>query len=457
LDLILAVSPEVLPKISIIELDMRVLWFTLGVSVVTGIVFGLLPALQASKPDLQDSLKESGRTSGGAGRRRLRASLVVVEMGLAVVILIVAGLMIRSFLHLLSVDPGFNPKNVLTAVVWLSESKYAEESQMADLYQKIIERIDALPGVESASAVLGVPLGGVSGQTDFKIEGRPETPPGEEYTAGFQVVSPRYFKTMGIPILQGRDISEHDRDDAPLVVVINETMARRYWPDESPVGQRVDFGYEEYGEIVGVVGDIRFNGLDREPRPEVYISYLQQSLRFMTLAIKTHGNPLDSVNAVRSQILSIDPDLPVFKTESMEQIVSESVARPRFNMYLLAFFAVVAVTLAAVGIYGLMSYSVSQRTHEIGIRMAMGARAGDVIRMIVGQGMVSAFAGLGFGLVAAVLSTRVLSSFLFGVTATDPTTYGVVTLLLAAVALLAIYMPARRATRVDPLHALRYE
>ena len=431
--------------------------FTFVISVLTGVLFGLLPALQASKPDLQDSLKEGGRSSVGTGRRRLRASLVVVELGLAMVVLIVAGLMSRSFLHLLSVDPGFNPKNVLTAVVWLSESKYADETQMADLYQRILGRIGALPGVESASGVLGVPMGGVSGNLTFNIEGRAEPPPGEEYNAGFQTVSQDYFRTMGIPILQGRDISERDHAEAPFVVVINETMARRYWPTEDPMGQRIDFDDDELGEIVGVVGDVRFDGLDREPRPEVYISYQQQSLRFMTLVIKTNGNPLDSVGAVRSQILAIDPDLPVFKAESLEHIVSESVARPRFNMYLLGVFALIALMLSVIGIYGLMSYSVSQRTHEIGIRMAMGARAGDVIRMIVGQGMLLAAAGIGIGLVAAVALTRVFSSFLFGVAATDPITFGIVTVLLALVTLVAIYVPARRATRVDPLYALRYE
>ena len=457
LDLILGVSPEVLPKISVIDLDMQVLVFTFAVSVLTGLLFGLLPALQASKPDLQDSLKEGGRSSVGSRRWRLRASLVIVELGLALVVLVVAGLMSRSFLQLLSVDPGFNPKNVLTAVVWLPESKYADETQMADLYQRILGRVGSLPGVESAAAVLGIPMGGVSGNLTFNIEGRAEPPPGEEYHAGFQTVSQDYFLTMGIPILRGRDISERDREEAPFVVVINETMAHRYWPTEDPVGQKIDFEDDELAEIVGVVGDIRFDGLDREPRPEVYISYQQQSLRFMTLVIKTHGNPLDSVAAVRSQILAVDPDLPVFKAESMEQIVNESVARPRFNMYLLGVFALIALMLSVIGIYGLMSYSVSQRTHEIGIRMAMGARAGDVIGMIVGQGMLLAAVGIGIGLVAALALTRVFSSFLFGVATTDPITFGMVTLLLVLVTLVAIYVPARRATRVDPLYALRYE
>jgi putative ABC transport system permease protein len=456
-DLILAMGPEVLPRISLVELNLPVLVFTFVLSILTGLVFGLLPALQVSRINLQDALKEGGRMGIGARRRRLRAGLVILELGLAMVLLVGSGLLIRSFFLMLHVHPGFNPENVLTTVLWLPESKYTEDEEIASVYDRVLEQVRSIPGVRSASAVLGVPLGGASARFGFSIEGRPDPAPGQELRAGFQPVSPDYFRTMEIPLRAGRDIQDRDHADASPVAVINETMKRRYWPDEDAVGKRISYDDETWVEIVGIAGDIRFEGLDRDPRPEIYVPYKQVPLRFMTLAIRTEGDPLDLVSAVRSEVLSVDPELPVFKVMSMEQLLGDSMAQPRFNMYLFGVFAATALLLAAVGIYGLMSYTVGQRRHEIGIRMAMGARVNDVLGLVVRQGMVLALAGLGAGLCVAWGLTRVLSAFLFGVTATDPLTFVAVSVLLSLVALLAIFIPAYRATRVDPLTALRYE
>jgi putative ABC transport system permease protein len=314
-----------------------------------------------------------------------------------------------------------------------------------------------LPGVASASAVLSAPLSGSSANFSFVIEGRPEPAPGEDYAAGFQSVSSGYFRTMGIPLLDGRDFNERDAADAPKVAVISQALAGRNWPGEDPIGSRISLDDEEWIEIVGVAGNVLHSGLDREPRPEIYLPYQQAAIRFMTLVVKSKSEPMALVGAVRSQVFAVDPDLPVYKVMSLNEIVAESVARPRFNMYLLGIFSAVALVLAAIGIYGLMSFSVSQRTHEIGIRLAMGAGSGDVFKLVVGEGMALALAGLALGLAVAWAVTRLLSSLLFGVTTTDPVTFAGVSFVLAAVALVAVYIPARRATRVDPLVALRYE
>jgi putative ABC transport system permease protein len=456
-DLILALSPDVLPRISVIGLDGGVFSFTLAVSVITGLVFGLLPALQASNPDIQGTLKEGGHSSGGGERNRLRASLVVAELGLASVLLIGAVLLARSFAGLQNVDPGFVPDKVLTLRLWLPELRYPDDDEIAGFYDDVLDRVRNLPGVQSASAVLGVPLSGSSASFGFSIEGRPKPPPGEEYTAGFQSVGRDYFQTMGIPLVGGRDFDERDDADAPSVAVINETLARRYWPEEDPIGRRVSLDDEDWIEIVGVVRDVRHQGLDSEPRAELYLPYRQAPLRFMTLVVKTQSEPLELAGAVRSQVLAVDGNLPIFKVMSLEQIVSDSVAQPRFNMTLVGAFSFLALLLAAIGIYGVMSYTVSRRTHELGIRIAMGACTGDLLKMVVRQGMGLIAAGIGVGLLAAWALTRVLSGFLFGVTPTDPLTFIGVSFVLAFVALLATVLPARRAARVDPLNALRYE
>jgi putative ABC transport system permease protein len=456
-DLILAISPEVLPRTSLVELNLPVLVFTFALSILTGLVFGLLPALQVSRTDLRDALKDGGRAGSGARRRRLRAGLVVTELGLAMVLLVGSGLLIRSFFLMLDVPPGFNPQNVLTSVLWLPDSKYSEDEQIASVYERVLDEVRAIPGVRRASAVLSVPMGGASARFSFSIEGRPDPPPGQELRAGFQPVSPDYFKTMEIPLREGRDIGVRDHADALPVAVINQTMKNRFWPDEDAVGERISYDDETWVEIVGIVEDIRFEGLDRDPRPEIYVPYRQVPLRFMTLAIRTESDPLDLASAVRSRVLSVDPDLPVFKVMSMEQLLGDSVAQPRFNMFLLGTFAGVALLLAAVGIYGLTSYTVGQRTHEIGIRMAMGARVNDVLGLVVRQGMLLTLGGLGVGLCVAWALTRVLSAFLYGVTATDPLTFVAVSVLLGLVSLVAVFVPAYRATRMDPLTALRYE
>ncbi|MFP5261703.1 MAG: ABC transporter permease [Blastocatellia bacterium] len=461
---LVALSPANLPRMSGVGVDRWVLGFTLIVSVMTGIIFGLAPAIKASKPDLNDALKEGGRgsTEGFSGRR-LRNLLVVSEMALALVVLISAGLLIRSFLRLQQVNAGFDPSNILTMQVELPSSKYKEGVQVSAFFEQVLERINALPGVESAGAVTTLPLSGSNMRTSFTVQNRPAPPPGQEPLAHLRAVTPGYFRTLRIPLLKGQEFGENYRKSSPGRIIINDTMARRFWPDEDPIGQRISIGMSTdedepaLWEIVGIVGDVRHASLDAEPAPEMYVPHSQQSWPFLTLVIRTTSDPMAMAGAARAQVLAVDKDQPVSSVKSMEGMVSASIAQPRFYLLLLGIFAALALTLAAVGVYGVLSYSVTQRMHEIGIRMALGAKPFDVIRLVVGQGLVLSLAGVAVGLVGAYVFTRLMSSMLYGVSATDPVTFAALAVLLMAVALLASYVPARRATKVDPMVALRYE
>jgi putative ABC transport system permease protein len=459
-DALVALSPADLPRLEEIGIDLRVLGFTLVVSLLTGVAFGLAPAWQASTTDLNESLKEGGRTStAGFGLRRTRHVLVISELALAVVLLVGAGLMIKSFVRLSGVDAGFDAPNVLTLAVSLPGAKYPESEQQAAFFQQVISRIESLAGVQSAGAVSAVPLTGWQNKTSFAIEGRPETSQTEELHAA----SPGYFQAIGIPLLRGRAFTEQDRSNAERVVIVSEGLAHRYWPDEDPIGRRIQLGgdsHEPWRTIVGIVGDVKQSGLDSESTREYYISYLQDTWGItsdMTLTVRTVSDPLSLVAAARSQVQVVDKDVPAYNIRTMAQLRALSAAPRRFQMILLGCFAGLALLLAAVGLYGVMSYAVTQRTHEIGIRMALGAQSRDVLKLVVSQGLVLTAAGVMIGLVAAFGLSRLIASLLYGVSATDPATFLLVSLLLVAVALLACYLPARRASKTDPMVALRYE
>jgi putative ABC transport system permease protein len=461
--LLTAFIPANISQAKSISIDAGVLLFTVGISLLTGLIFGLAPALQASRFSLNDTLKEGGRdsTSGGRGGR-VRNLLVVTEIALALVLLIGAGLLINSFWHLRNVDPGFQTDHLLTMKVVLPPLKYPDTGRRAAFYDELTQRVQALPGVRAASVTTNLPLTNRGNAMGFTVEGRPEPAPGQTSSAVTRVVSPNYFQTMGIKLLRGREFTDQDSADAPVVLVVGETMAKRFWPGEDPVGKRLKFGSfnstAAWLSVVGVVKDVKHFELNTNDREQVYLSYKQAGFfEPRDLVVRTEVEPLGLAASVRSAVWGIDKDQPVSNIRTMDEIVSESVARQRFNTLLLGIFAVVALILASIGIYGVMSYSVTQRTHEIGIRMALGAQALDVLKLTVGQGLKLVLLGLFIGLAAAFGLTRVMSSLLFGVSPTDPITFVVIPLVLFAAAMLASYIPARRAARVDPLIALRNE
>ena len=464
-DLMRASIPEfivrAMPSVLEIGIDKQALAFTLLLSLLTVLVFGLVPAVRASRLDLREALQEGGRSSTDSGRHRLRSLLVVSEVALSLVLLVGAGLMIRSFGNLLKVNPGFDSENVMAMNVSLPRDRYPGPRQITAFFRAVLERIAALPGVQSAGVVNTLPLSTSNATSAFTIEGGPAPAPGEIPRTDFRIITPDYFQAMGIPLMKGRRFTEGDDEAAPDVVIINQALARRYFPDEDPISRRIRFGRPGsqgmWLEIVGIIGDVRHWDLISAPQAEAYVPLQQSPQRNMTVVLRAATDPTGLATAVRSEIQSVDPNQPVFNIKTMEEILARSLLPQTFPMALMAIFAGLALLLAAVGIYGVISYSISRRTHEIGIRMALGAQPRDIFKLVVGQGMVLTLAGVGVGLAASFALTRFLQSLLFGVSATDPATFAGVALLLAAVALLACYLPARRATKVDPMVALRYE
>lgn len=453
-----AILPSDLARFTAIQLNPAVMLFTVGLSLLTGLFFGAAPAFAVARPKLQDSLKEGSRGASAGARPWIRNALVVSEVAFSLVLLAGAGLLLKSFSRLQSVRAGFNPENVLTMQLSLASSKYAQGHQQTQFYRQAVERIEQLPGVRSVGAISWQLLG-LGSATSFLLADRPKPVAGEEPVGEVRMVTPGWFRTLGIPLLRGRTFTERDAAQAPIVVVINETMARQYWPDGDPLGKHVlmEWGRNLDAEIIGIVGDVRLTALNTPPRATLYWAVDQVPNAFMTFMIRSDGDPAQLAGAVRAAIGSIDPDQPVAKIQTMEQVVANSLNQPRFTSLLLGIFAGIALALAAVGIYGVLFYSVSQRTHEIGIRMALGAQKLDVLKMILGRGMVLVLAGVGIGVAGALALSRYLDKLLFEVPPTDPLTFAGVAVLLIAVALLACYVPARRATRVDPLVALRYE
>ena len=474
--LILYISPDAIPRASEITLDWRVFAFTIGVSFVTGILFGLVPALQAGVVDVHETLKETGR--GNSGRHWLRSSLVVVEVATTLVLLIGAGLMIRSFYRLQKVNPGFSYDHVTSFTLALPEKKYQTPDQQIQFYNQLLDNLRGQPGVEAVGAASGLPLGNNGSQSSFIIDGRPIPPREQTPLMELCIVTPDYFRAMNIPLQRGRFFDARDdrswiagKDLSKLQpiekevaamnsVIIDEEFARRYWPNEDPVGQRIRMGGEKGNPltVLGVVGRVKMEGLGQDSkRVQGYFPFAQLPDSAMTVIIKATGDPNQLIAGVRGQVKGIDPDQPIYNVRTMNEIRAESVAPERLNLALLSIFAGIALVLAIVGIYGVMSYSVTQRTHEIGIRMAIGAQPRDVFKMIIGQGMLLALIGVAIGLVGAFALTRLMATMLFGIEPTDPATFVSIAILLTAVALVACYIPGRRATRVNPLESLRYE
>ena len=460
--LLVTLSGDDIPRSAQIGLDANVLGFTLLVSLATGVVFGLFPALHSSKTDLTESLKEGGRGStDGARHNRMRSGLVVAEVAIAVVLLVGAGLLIQSLRRLQQVKPGFDPHNVLSLSLGLPEVKYPTQQQI-DFYRQLLSRLEALPGVRSASAVLPLPLSNDRMRISFETEGRPMAR-GDLPASEYRATGLNYFRTMGIPLLAGRDFSERDDKKSTAVIIVNEAFAQKFFPGEDAIGKHIKPGISTdetkpvWREIIGVVGNVKHLRLGAAPDPEYYVPHAQLPFDSMTIVVKTDGDPRGLISAVQSEVRTLDRDLPVYSVKTLEEYVAGAVAQPRFNTLLLASFAALALILTAVGLYGVMSYSVTQRSHEIGIRMALGARQQDVLKMVVRQGMTLTAVGLSVGLVGAYFLTRLMATLLFGVSATDPITFATIAVLLSGVALGACLVPARRATKVDPMIALRYE
>jgi putative ABC transport system permease protein len=455
-DLLVSLVPESVPRFQSVSVDGPTLAVTSAVAVISGLAFGLLPGLRASSPSLQRSLKAGGRGAAAGGHRRFRDTLVVVEVALALTLLVGAGLLMRSFASLVRVDPGFDADNVLVSQLNLVGAGYDEAIERVSFVDRLLTRVRAMPGVEGAGVVYALPLGGADADANFTIEGRTPPRPQQEPVAWYRPVSHDYFETMKMRLARGRWFEATDEAEATPVVLINEAAAERYWPDEDPLRSRVRIG-GSLRQVVGVVADTRHFGLDQAPRPAMYFPYPQLPLRFTNLVVRTEGEPTALTPSVRRAVAEIDPTLALANVASMREVLSDTVAAPRVITTLLAVFALSALALAAIGLYGVMSYTVGQRRQEIGIRMALGAKAGDVVRWVVGHGMLLLVIGAALGLTFSLALSRFLESLLFGISATDPTTFLVGAVVLAAVALVACYVPGRRAASVDPVVALRHE
>jgi predicted permease len=439
--------------------NFQVLAFAAAISVMTGLISGLLPALFASKVNLSEGLKEGSRSVGsGRAHKRFRGALVVSEVALALVLLSCAGLLIRSLMLLTRVDSGLRTENVMAIHLSLTTAKYSHTATRAALFSQILQRVGQLPGVESAAVVADVPLTQNEDSLGFSIEGIPD-PPDRKLSVRFNIVGPGYFTTLGIPLTQGRDFEDTDADGTPMAIVVNQAMARRYWPNRNPLGRRITTDNKTWYSIVGIAGDVRQMGLRADSEPEVYMSYLQDPFQwpYLSLLVRASSNPVKLFPSIEQAVWSVDRDQPLSSPLTLDQARSHSIAQPRIAALLLGLFAGTALLLAAVGLYGVVSYWVAERTHEIGVRMALGARSFDVFVRVVGRGLLLALLGTAFGLAGSLVVTRVLASFLFGVRSTDPLTFAAVALLLMGVALVASYFPARRAAKVDPMVALRYE
>jgi putative ABC transport system permease protein len=456
IDLLVTLTRDSIPPTAVVKIDATVLAFTFLTSLLTGLLFGVVPAFRTANLNLSDALKEGAKSSEGTFRNRTRSLLVVFESALAVVLLIGAGLLIRSLVALQNTNPGFDANNVLTLRVDLPRGKYDTPEKSSNFFQQLEQRLVGLPGVESVGFITELPLSGQPNDAPFTVEGRPPVAPGQEFGADFRRISQNYFQTLHIPLLRGRNFTEQEVRDNARVIIVSESLVSTVFPNEEPLGKRLlTVLSDKPFEIVGIVGDIRHRSLQFQPYAAMYLPTIQSGR--MNIALRTQGDPMSLVPAVRKEVQGIDRDQPIAAIRTMGEWVDRSTSTPRYRTTLLGLFATIAMILAATGIYGVMSYSVAQRTHEIGIRMALGARRLDVLNLVVRQGMLLVVIGLGIGLLGAFALTRVMASLLFGVTAKDPITFVAVAGLLAVVALIACYIPARRATKVDPLTALRYE
>jgi putative ABC transport system permease protein len=462
-------APQDLAQIGAMAMDPVVLAFTLGLTCLATILFGMLPALGISKLDLQETLKHTGlRLAGARNGDRLRKLLAAAEVALALVLLVGSGLLLRSFVLLSSVDPGFNPHHLLTAHINLPATKYATREQQRVFLQQILQRLRALPGVEAAGVANALPLGGYAGESAVRFEGEAPLPPGAAPSVPITSVSPDYFRSLGIPLIAGRVFREDDGTHADLPVIINRSFARRFFPSQDALGKRVRVGAPNWPwrSVIGIVGDVRHLGLNHESEPQLYLPYAaaagdplaaNQSLLAVVVAVRSQASPLGLARPLRRQVSEADPDLPVFDVATMDQRLANSLAAPRFNTRVLGIFAGVALLLALVGVYGVIACFASQRTHEIGIRMALGAMPKSILLLLMGEAAVITLLGVGFGIAGALALTRYLTSLLFGIRPTDHLTIGMVCMLMACAAGLAAYLPARRAMKVDPMVALKYE